>query len=113
MNKQFFVECEQTCSVCNGTKYVRNPQWDALGPFLKQWEIANPQPSTMGENPDWRERKWQAERQWWNDVQGENVDNDAKGLPWDEAGCDECDGKGFTRNRVPLAEALKELGLSV
>lgn len=104
MDKKFFVECEQACPECGGQKRVHNPQWVALADFLKKWDEENPQ---LGQGRN--ERRWQAECLWWKQTHGIEVGEEGAGLPWDEAPCDACEGRGILRSRVPLEEALGEL----
>lgn len=106
--KRFYVQYEDTCPECNGKKWIHNPQWVELGKFLKQWEKENPRQQDE-DSSGYNARKWQAERKWWFEEQDCLVQEDSKGLPWDEATCPECEGTGQISGRVPLEDALREM----
>lgn len=111
--KTFFVICEETCSECNGSGRVHNPEWIAFGKFEEEWKEANPRPIDDYALITEYNRKWdEAEAAYWQE-QGYRIyvdhDESWKNLPWDEGECPDCEGRKIIRSEIPLQEALKQL----
>jgi hypothetical protein len=86
----YYIEAEQPCPECQGTGVVQHPAWAAY------WQEHHGESLPTAE----------ADERWFRE-QGYSR------IPPEELTCEVCHGTGIRRQRVPLAEALAALGLSL
>jgi len=83
---EYLVIKRQRCGVCEGTGYVMHPLWKEMCD-----ELVTPLSDEMA-------------RQWFRE-KGCDVP------PPEEVECEVCNGRGYIEFKVPLTEALRELGV--
>jgi len=86
--KMFFVGCQETCPMCQGSRVVANPLWARF----------------FAETGSHRDADLWAR---------DNGFDCALDLGPEEEPCQDCDGQGAVQRLVPLHEALSTLNASV
>ena len=92
--KEYFVIRVETCPACNGDGWIVNPAWELYEQEMEQ-----------------RHGKY-----WYREISPQEWDLVASELGFSEVPCEEtpchrCNGEGKIRSEVPLADALRDLGI--
>jgi len=93
-DKRFLVFLEEDCPACGGQGVYQHPDWRR---FFDE----------LGWNAPLR-----AAVEWFRENGYPDV-RDEEDLPAEELVCGDCGGSGVLRQRVPLEDALRELGFLV